>query len=113
MKKLFYLFVATFLGGWALTSTVFANGESAPESPIKNFGDVVGLLEKTIVWMYRIFFIIAVAYILIAAFTILTEKDKAKAWEKGRAQLTNAAIAVVVALVASGFAAIVKSFLTS
>lgn len=118
MKKLTYTLFAVVLGVSVFTPIVFGAAASPlPESPIQSFdggeNSVMGLLQKVIVWMYRIFFVIAVLYILIAAFTILTEKDKAKAWEKGKAQLTNAAIAIVVALVASGFAAVVKSFLTS
>lgn len=117
MKKLTYTLFAVVLGVSVFTPIVFGAAASPlPESPIQNFEgekSVMGLLEKAVVWMYRIFFVIAVLYILIAAFTILTEKDKAKAWEKGKAQLTNAAIAIVVALIASGFAALVKSFLTS
>lgn len=117
MKKLAYTLFAIVLGVTIFTPIALGvTTTPLPESPIQNFEgekSVMGLLEKAVVWMYRIFFVIAVLYILIAAFTILTEKDKAKAWEKGKAQLTNAAIAIVVALIASGFAALVKSFLTS
>ena len=82
------------------------------ESPINSFEDIVGLLTKAIQWMYTIFFIVAVGYILLAAYYFLTSGgDKIKVGE-AKKKLLYAVIAIAVALVASGVSSIVASVLS-
>jgi len=92
---------------------VIAAPAMAQDSPITGFGDIVNLFTKAARWLYTIFFIVAVMYILFAAYTYLTAGGDATKVEKATKMIKNAVIAIVVALLASGVALIINNFLTS
>jgi len=84
---------------------------STADAPIKDFDGIIGLLEKAVTWLYTIFFILAVGFILWAAFLYLTAGEDSSKVDKAKKQLINAVIAIVIALVASGVAGIIDTFI--
>ncbi len=109
MKK---ILGSILLGIGLLPVYVLAQEPTPPASPINSFEDIVGLLNKAIQWMYTIFFIVAVGYILWAAYDFLTFGGEPKKVEDAKSKLKYAVIAIVVALVATGVSSIVASILT-
>lgn len=83
------------------------------ESPIDNPSQAYNLLVTAIKWVYTIFFIIAILFILIAAYNfILGGKDEKKV-QLAKNQLKYAVIAIAVALLSAGASTLVQNFLES
>lgn len=74
---------------------------------------VVDILRNVVRWIYIIFFIIAVMFILFAAFNYLTAGGEAEKITTAKNQLIYAIVAIVVALLAVGFEVIIRNFLSS
>lgn len=89
------------------TGMVFA------QSPIKSTDDVVSVITNIAELMFEIFFIVAVLFVLYAAFIYLTAGDDTSKIDKAKASLKNAVIAIVIALVSTGVATIIDQFLRS
>lgn len=106
MKKLFFVFAATMLGWQALPA--FAQSTA---SPIRSYTHVLSLLNKLITWAYQIFFIVAVGYILWAAFTWLQAGGEPKKVQEARDRLKYAIYAIVVALVSTGASLVINSII--
>lgn len=81
------------------------------DQKIDSFEKIKGLLTKAVSWMYTIFFILAVGFILWAAYLYLTAGEDSSKVDKAKKQLVNAVIAIVIALIASGVSGIINSFL--
>jgi hypothetical protein len=122
MKKLYFFAVLTILIlpliGFAQDikpGTIPNAGQLGIEqdSPINSVSQGVDILSSVVGWVYRVFFILTVLFVLLAAYKYLTKADDAEKIKEARQQLVYAAIAVVVALLSVGFSAIVDSFLTS
>jgi FtsH-binding integral membrane protein len=86
-------------------------GNPIPDSPIDSVQGVLDLASKVVRVTYQVFFMAAVFFILLAAYTYLSAKDNAKQVEKATKSLINAAIAIAVALVASGAASLINNAL--
>ena len=76
-------------------------------------GGLVDVVRGVVRWVYIIFFILAVLFILFAAFTYLMAGGEPEAVNKAKTQLIYAAVAIAVALLAVGFEQIIQAFLTS
>jgi len=76
-------------------------------------GGMVDVIRGIVRWVYIIFFILAVLFILFAAFTYLMAGGEPEAVNKAKTQLIYAAVAIAVALLAVGFQAIITNFLTA
>ena len=87
------------------------------QSPITSVGDqnsgVIGLIVVVIKWMYTLFFIVAVAMILLAAYNFVRGGSNEKLVETAKKQLKWAVVASVVALVATGISMVVQDFLVT
>ncbi|MEK7114472.1 MAG: hypothetical protein AAB832_00180, partial [Patescibacteria group bacterium] len=83
------------------------------KSPIQNVSGIVGIAASVVRWIYVIFFIIAVMYVLFAAFAYLTENDDSEKMKVVHSRIKYAAIAIAIALLAIGLELIVKNFLTT
>lgn len=81
------------------------------DSPVKDVYGGVEILSSIVGWVYRIFFVLTVLFIIMAAYKYLTKADDAEKIKEARQQLVYAAIAVVIALLAVGFSAIIGNFL--
>ena len=84
---------------------------SLPDSGIHSYTDIVNLLEKAVQWMYQIFFILAVLFILVAAFTYLRAGGDPAQVKKAQTMLKNAVIAIVIALISTAAALIIQNFI--
>ena len=82
-----------------------------PPSPIKESSELIDVIARIVGWIYIIFFIIAVMYILFAAFNYLTGANDPEKIKTGRNQIIYAAIAIAIALLAVGARTIIEGFL--
>lgn len=82
-----------------------------PGSPVESVSGAVNILTATVRWVYTVFFILTILFVLVAAYKYLTKADDAEKLKEARQQLVYAAIAVVIALLAVGFSAIISNFL--
>ncbi len=82
-----------------------------PVSPITTVTGIVGVLENIVQWTYVIFFIIAVLFIIFAAFTYLTAGGDEEKVKTAKNQIIYASVAIIVALLAVGFQEIIRTFL--
>lgn len=112
MNKIKKISLPLFLVGAGLLPLIsLAATTAAPESPIKDWQGIITLAERVVTWGYRLFFILAVAFILIAAYRYLFARDNAEEVKKANRSLIHAAIAIAVALISTGVAEIIRTFL--
>jgi heme O synthase-like polyprenyltransferase len=90
------------------TTFLVANA-AVPQTP----SDVLNLVQKVVGWIYTAFFVVAVLYILLAAFKFLRGADNPQNVEEAKKRLLYAVIAIVVALVASGVSVFIEKFITT
>ncbi len=83
----------------------------AQDSPIKTPEKIFDILAGILRYAYTIFFIVAIVFILIAAFNFLTAKDNPEKVKSARSQLMWAAVAIAIALISVGAANIILRFL--
>ena len=76
-------------------------------------GGLVDVLKGVIRWIYIIFFVIAVMFIIFAAFSYLTAGGDPEQVSKAKSRIIYAAVAIAVALLAVGFEVIIRNFLAS
>jgi len=81
-------------------------------SPVEQASQVQERFKDVIRWVYTMFFVVAVLFILLAAYNYLLGGQDEKRIELAKKQLTYAVIAIVVALLAAGISGIVYTFLT-
>jgi uncharacterized membrane protein len=98
--KTLFLSVALSL---ALPALTFA----ALEEP----GDIIALMKKAVTYMYTAFYIVAVGFILWAAFSYLQGGTNPEKIKEAKNQLKYAVIAIIIALVASGVSTIISNFI--
>ncbi len=101
-----------------LASVVYAQPQTGLTLPgantnITTVSGMVDILRGIVRWVYVIFFIIAVLFIIFAAFTYLTAGGDPEKTNKAKNQLIYAAVAIAVALLAVGFQSIVSNFLAA
>jgi hypothetical protein len=122
MKFITIIFIALFFLSILISTSLTAafKGEVAgvdsnnrlPQGAgIKNVEGVVRILIEVLKWTYTVFFIIAVLYILFAAYAYLTAQADPEKIKSATNQIIYAAIAIAVALLAVGINAIVKSII--
>jgi hypothetical protein len=95
----------------ALPFAALAQIETLPPSPVSSVQGIIDVLNFVIRIIFTLLMIAAIAFILYAAFKYLTAMgDAAKVQEAHRALLW-AAVAIAVALIATGVRSIVNSVL--
>lgn len=100
---------------------IFGNIEAAvniPGIPIiggrtGNVSGLVSIFSDIVKWIYTIFFIVAVMFVIFAAFTYLTAGGDPEKVGKAKDQIIYAAVAIIVALLAISLKSIIESFLIS
>jgi len=98
----------------AQVATPFLPGLGTPAVPevrITTIEQIYGILDRITGWLFIFFFAIAIVFILIGAFYYLVDKE-GKGAEKGKAQLKNAAIAIIIALVARGIPFLLQTIIS-
>lgn len=101
-----------------LASVVYAQPSTGISLPgantnITTVSGLVDILRGVVRWVYILFFIIAVLFIIFAAFTYLTSAGDPEKVGTAKNQLIYAAVAIAVALLAVGFQSIVSNFLAA
>ena len=76
-------------------------------------GGIVDIIRAIVRWTYIIFFIIAVMFILFAAFSYLFSAGDPEKVATAKNRIIYAAVAVAVAFLAVGFETIIRIFLTA
>lgn len=76
-----------------------------PETP----EEVIEIIAKVGRYMFTAFFIVAIIFIIIAAFNFLTAQGDVEKVKNARNQILWAAVAIAVALISTGIVEIVKS----
>ncbi|MEE8131623.1 MAG: hypothetical protein V3T98_01080 [Candidatus Paceibacterota bacterium] len=99
--------LSTLLGNAALVGAA----APIPPSPVTTVTGMVDVIDNIVRWVYIIFFIIAVLYIILSAFTYLTAGGDEEKVKKAKNQIIYAAVAIIVALLAVGFQTIIRTFL--
>ncbi len=81
------------------------------ESPVKDVPGLVGVVEGVVKYTYIIFFIIAVLFIIFAAYKYLTGANEPENVKSAHQMLIYAAIAIAIALLAISASTIIGNFL--
>jgi hypothetical protein len=107
IKKAGLVFMSFFASGVAYA----LDNNPTVKSPINSVSDVQTWLVQATRWGFTFFFILAVAFILIAAYRFLMAKDNKTEVEAATKSLKNAAIAIAIALLSAGASSIIDSAL--
>ncbi len=86
--------------------------KSSADCPIREPGQIFNILSRIVQYVYTIFFVVAVIFIIIAAFNFLTGGDNPEKIKGAQKQILWAAVAIAIALLSLGAAQIVKNLIT-
>lgn len=96
-----------------LTGVVMAEATGeAKDSPIQSIDQLMGVLKSIVKVMYQAFFIVAIGFVILAAFTYLTGGDDPEKIKSANKKIIYAAIAIAVALISVGANKIIESFIS-
>lgn len=105
--------IGTWITGAATAFPAIVLAQAAPpDVSITSVGGVIGFLLRILDLARTIFWIVAVAMILYAAFLYLTAGGSPEGVTNANKTLRYAIIAIVVALIATSLPFLVRSFLT-
>lgn len=88
-----------------------AASDLAKGSPIDSPSKIFDILARVARYTYTIFFIVAIIFIIIAAFNFLTAKGDPEKIKSARSQILWAVVAIAIALISVGAAQIILSFI--
>lgn len=83
----------------------------AEGSPITSPQKIFDILAKIAQWTYTIFFIVAIIFILVAAFNFLTAQGDPEKVKNARTQIIWACVAIAIALISVAAAQIIYNFI--
>lgn len=92
-------------------SVTAAVSENPTKSPVKNVNDVIKILTSIVNVLYTAFFIVAIGFVILAAFDYLTGGDNPEKIKSATHKIIYAAIAIAVALVSVGANKIIQDFI--
>lgn len=104
-KKIFNFLAAAFI----LSVPFFVLAADSPL--IDEPEDVVKAAENFVVWMYRVFWVVAVGFVIWSAFLFLNAGGDAEKVSKAKTMLLYALIAAAIVLLANNIDLIVKNLL--
>ena len=76
------------------------------------FNKVIDILNTFVTWIFTVFLIVAVIFVIIAAFHYLVSGSKPEGVKKATHMLVYAAIAIAVALLSVGLRSLVEQLVT-
>lgn len=82
---------------------------SAPPPTVQTSQELTDLICNFVIYFFWIVIVISVIMVLVAAFDYVTAGDDTEKTTRARKRLTYAAVGVAVALLATGFPAIISS----
>ncbi len=116
-KSLKTVFVLLGIGALVVIPLLSVNADvvspdipGVPKSKIDTESKVLGILKSVISMVYTVFFILAILFVLLAAYQYLTSGGDSKKVEEAKTKIIYAAVAIAVALIATGFSSIIKGF---
>ena len=119
MKKIIFITLVSFpwlspFFAMAITAGTIPGPSDlgVPTSPITSSQQLLDVLPTIVKWVYTIFFVVAVLFILLAAFNYLTAAGNAEKVKSAHQQLMYAAIAIAIGLIAVSASVIIADFLT-
>ena len=87
-------------------------GELVPGgSPINTDTELLNVIAGVVKWIYTIFFVVAVVFILFAAFNYLTAGGQPEKIKTAHTMLIWAIVAIAIALLSVAAAQIIRTFL--
>src|SRR3989344_879585 len=109
-KTIFTLLLLSALGVSLLPVTVSAQSPTPSSFPLKNlkFSQVLGVLNTLVSWLFTVFLIVAVIFIIFAAFKYLIYGSNPAEVKKATHMLIFAAVAIAVAMLSVSVQLIVK-----
>lgn len=113
MKKALYILPLLVLSALAITSGAGAISVENPQTVNVTTEGALGILNYVMRITYTVFFIIAVIFLLIAAFGYLTAGGDPAKVKKATNRLIYGIVAIAVALIATGIRALVQSFIST
>ena len=84
--------------------------QTAPQ-PVTSLGGFIGLICTAVNWLFSVLVVLAIVFVLIAAYKYLTASGDPEKVKGASGTLIYAAVAVAVAVLAKGIPLIVGSFL--
>jgi len=94
-------------------SPVFAALEKIPEKPVSTIEGVNEIIDKVAKWIFNILLSVATIVLLLAGFQWLTSGGNEEKISSARKNLIWALVGILVALLAKGLVAIIKSLVGS
>ena len=86
--------------------------KNPPSTIVTSKGDLLGLLGTVRDWFYTIFLVVAVIFLIMAAFQYLTAAGDPERIKKAKTALIYSIVAIAIALLAGGITAVVKDMLS-
>jgi uncharacterized membrane protein len=108
-KKVAFLTAFVFLTMALLP--LFTSAQNTNTPLIDEPEDVITAAEAFVVWMYRVFWVVAVGFVIWAAFLFLSAGGDAEKVTKAKKMLLYAVIAAAIVLLANGIDVIVTNLL--
>mgnify|MGYP003394057846 CR=1 FL=1 len=96
-----------------LIFTPFAVVFAQAPAPITDINQVEGLLAQIVTWISTFFWILAIIIVFYSAFLFLASGGDEEKTKKGKMVLLYAIVAIAIALMAGGFAPLIRSILRS
>jgi hypothetical protein len=90
---------------------VLAQVTPLPESPVRSFEDFLSILRYVVNFVFTLLMILAIIFILIAAFNYLTAMGNPEKVKAAQSMLIYAAVAIAIALIAQGVQFMVSQLL--
>ncbi|MBM3256931.1 MAG: hypothetical protein FJY98_01205 [Candidatus Liptonbacteria bacterium] len=87
----------------------FAFAQTVQPITVRNIQGVEGLIYKVVDWVFLFLIAISILMILVAAYYYMTAQGNSEKVSKGHKTITWAAVGIMVALLAKGVPAIVRS----
>lgn len=110
LSKTFISFIVLVLvGGYCFSS----NLALAQEPKVETVEDVVRILNRAVDWMFTFLLIIAVIFIMLAAYNYLTASGNEDKVKKAHLMITYAVVAIAIGLLARSLEFIVRQFIQS
>ncbi len=86
-------------------------GNTSVDCPVTGINDVMNILTKIVNVLYTAFFIVAIGFVILAAFSYLTGGDDPEKIKSANHKIIYAAISIAVALISVGANEIIKNFI--
>ena len=110
MKKISSILAIVATASLAPLSALAVNLQTAPKG-IRSFEGFLGVFDLLITWIFTILLVLAVIFIILAAFQYLTAGGEEEKIKKAHQKIIYAIVAIAVAFLAQGVSFVVAQLL--